>query len=436
MQLTFLLALVVAFSSLLSAKGRPIVAADVQLACSALACAIFLALAWWTGQLRRHLASDPSPLAESWLRRGEQWHGPGYLAFVLLTFGKFDFAEIAHSNWQLGRTVWGDDGVIVLALTLPLLLAWLLDPWVVCGQNASVSSAPFAKELARRARHTLVLPLVPVLLITGIADVERLFRPGGGASMGTAMAMLALVAIACTLPWLLRYCWPTRPLEAGPARSVIEATLSEAGVSVRQILRWETHGRMANAAMSGFLPPLRYLFVSDELLRRMNAEDLRAITAHEAAHCRHGHLTRLGLSLFIPFAGLSLIEPLLSSAGWATEAKTPLVILTVLGVWAVVHGRWARLLEHHADLAACRLLSGGSTIAPEAVATLGGALQTAGASAGGDWLHPSPAARIALLQALAGQPSAVAAFERRLRTAFRVQSLLILGLLLSWIWCV
>jgi Zn-dependent protease with chaperone function len=140
--------------------------------------------------------------------------------------------------------------------------------------------------------------------------------------------------------------------------------------------------------------------------------------------------------LFIPFAGLSLIEPLLSSAGWATEAKTPLVILTVLGVWAVVHGRWARLLEHHADLAACRLLSGGSTIAPEAVATLGGALQTAGASAGGDWLHPSPAARIALLQALAGQPSAVAAFERRLRTAFRVQSLLILGLLLSWIWCV
>jgi Zn-dependent protease with chaperone function len=438
MQLPFLLALVLAFSSLLSVEGRPVATPDVQLVGSALACALFLALSWWTGQIRQHLGPDHDGPMAKWLHWGERWHGVAYVAVVAVAFGWFDFAEIVHSNWQLRRMVWADDAVIVLALSLPLLGGWLLDPLTPPTQqrrSRSISTKAWGlRDVGMRARHAMLLPLVPILLITGIADLERLFRPANASSVGTPLAVLALVGIACTLPWLLRYCWPTRPLESGPARSLIEATLAEAGVNVRQILRWETHGRMANAAMTGFLPSLRYLLVSDELLRRMTGDDLRAITAHEAAHCRYGHLPRLGLSLIIPFVVLSMAEPLFLSTAWASLASTPLVVITVLGLWSFWHGRWARLLEHHADLAACRLLSHGSTIELEAVDTLDGALRKAGASSSGDWLHPSPAARIALLLELAGQPSAEAAFERRMRATFRAQSLVIVGLLLVWFW--
>ena len=60
----------------------------------------------------------------------------------------------------------------------------------------------------------------------------------------------------------------------------------------------------------GLLPRLRYLFVTDELLRRLTPTDLQVITAHEAAHCRFGHLPRLATSLAIPFFALLLGDPL------------------------------------------------------------------------------------------------------------------------------
>jgi hypothetical protein len=435
MQLTFLLALVLAFCSLLSAEGRPVVMADEQLAYSALACASFLALAWWTGQLRRHAGRDPSGLVARCLRRGEQALGPAYLAVVALVFIRFDFAEIVHSNWRLGAILWGDDGLVVLALMAPLVGAWLLDPLsVAVGETAVAepSRRQLAADVVRRARQTVLLPLVPVLLITGIADLERWLHPADHRESGTVLAAAALVVIACTLPWLLRICWPTCPLQPGPERSVIEATLVEAGVSVRQILRWETGGHLANAAMSGFLPRLRYLFVSDELLRRMGPEELRAMTAHEAAHCRHGHLTRLALSLVGPFVALSLADPMLASVVGTSAAWTPVTVLTILGLWAISHGRWARLLEHHADLAACQHLSGGARLLPESIAALDRALHTAGAGRG-DWLHPSSAARVALLELFAEQPAAADAFERRLLTAFRRQQLLTAALLIAWL---
>src|SRR5690606_19365836 len=146
-------------------------------------------------------------------------------------------------------------------------------------------------------------------------------------STWTAAAPLgALLVIAGTLPWLLRVCWPTWRLEAGSERAIIERTLAESGVSVRELLRWETAGRSADAAMSGVVPPLRYLFGSDELLRCLTAEQLRAITAHEAAHCRHGHLMRLGMSLAVPFAALSLADPLLGDASRGGALDMPLAI--------------------------------------------------------------------------------------------------------------
>jgi Zn-dependent protease with chaperone function len=429
MQLTFLLALVLAFVSLLGADGHPVDSADVQLVGSALACGTFLGLAWWTGQLRRHAGSEPTGLVAHCLRRGEQALGPAYLGAVGLAFVWFDFAEIVHSNWRLSRIVWGDDGVIVMALVMPLCGAWLLDPWTWpdAGVASHVRGARSVRMVLRRARQTLLLPLVPVLLIAGIADLERLLVPEVGSKGFAVVPLAVLVVIAATLPEWLRVCWPTSRLKPGPQRAIIQQILKDSQVRVREILRWETDGRLANAAMSGFLPSLRYLFVSDELLRCMTADQLRAITAHEAAHARHGHLARLGMSLMIPLAGLSLADPVLVEA-----AGMPLAVLAVLGVWAIAHGVWARLLEHHADVAACRLLSGGKMLAPAAIAALGGALEAAGAGRG-DWLHPSSSARVALLERLCSCPEAADAFERRVQWAFRLQELLLMALLVAWL---
>jgi Zn-dependent protease with chaperone function len=217
--------------------------------------------------------------------------------------------------------------------------------------------------------------------------------------------------------------------------------LSRAGVRVTQILHWETQGQVANAAISGLLPGLRYLFVTDELLERLDLEQLRAITAHEAAHCRHGHLSQLAVSLTIPLLALLSVNPLLTAVAGSESAvrdsaAAPLLTLAVLGLWSVWHGRWSRLLEHHADLAACRLVAEpDQAISADVVASYGQALRATGGDADGDWLHPAPTTRIAFLERLAREPAAERDFERRLRATTRWQWLLIGLLVATWVGC-
>ncbi len=436
MQLIFLLSLVIGFASLLNPAGTPTPAeADLKLTWSMLTCASVVAFAWWIGQLKHQLAQAQLQRWYAGIEWAERLHGVVYLVAMLLVFRAFDFAEIVLGNWRLDRFFLADDVAILVPLTMPLVCSWFL-----LAPNHTGHGNAVAERLADtwlRARHLILLPMVVILFLMAMADLQRIYSFPASDVARQLVSMFAVLAIVIALPWLLRWCWPTHPLEAGPARSLIESTLAAAGVSVGQILYWDTRGQLANAAMAGLLPRIRYLFVTDELLRRMTDRDLQAITAHEAAHCRFGHLPRLTASLAIPFLALLLGGSLLSAQDAVDLFRTPVFVLAVLGIWSVWHGRWARLLEHQADVAACRLLSGErSTLCPEAVEAFAQALRSTGAGPAGDWLHPSPAVRVALLHQFAAHPEAERGFERRLRLISRGQWLTIGLLAATWLYVV
>ncbi len=245
--------------------------------------------------------------------------------------------------------------------------------------------------------------------------------------------LLVMALFTAGLPWLLRYCWATRPLPDGPARRAISQLCQRAEIGIGEILEWDTSDQMVNAAISGFFPPLRYLFVSDGLLRRLTADEVLAVAAHELGHCRHRHLPRLVLSLGVPFFGLLLAGELLAQHAWLGNAGIPLLVSAILTGWAFVHGSWARQFEHQADLAGCLLLSGSDALTGEAIELFSRALWATSPRPAGDWLHPAPADRVTLLRRFLAEPAAHARFERQMTRLTRLQWELNLGLALAWL---
>ena len=413
MQLLILLAIVHAFSSLLNADDSPVDAAAEKLACSAIACASLVALAWWIGQLRRH-ATDTIRL---WTRRGEQFHAVMYLLSMMVMFGVLDFAQIVHANFQLSRFFLADDLVVGLALVLPLLASWVcfgdsyrLDATTITAQRCHV--------VWLQARHLLLLPLVPIFLLTGVGDVNRILLSqfSSNVEVGRGCAVVVCLAAVVGIPWILRGVWPTCRLGDSPNRFALEQAFASQGVRIRDILCWDTSGRMANAAVAGFLPSLRYLFVTDELLRRLRVEELRAIAAHEAAHLKLHHLRRLAVSLAIPFLVLAIVARPDSPWSWLPQVGVPTITVAILAAWAYGHSRWAKQLEYEADLFACQSLSrSGDRIDASALRQFTQALLATDPRPEGDWLHPRPDDRIRRLARWSVEPQDANRFQSRLK---------------------
>jgi Zn-dependent protease with chaperone function len=350
---------------------------------------------------------------------------------MALVFAVFDFATILHTNWHLGAVPVADELAVVATLAVPLLTSWALFAGAAPG---GVPGVRVATAVGCQVRHFLLLPLLPILVIAGGNDLLRALLPSVADAARGPLAGLVVCALVLGFPELLRRCWQTKVLASGPARERIVEMARRANVELNEILAWQTGMLSANAAVAGFLPKFRYLFVTDQLLWQLEPERLAAIAAHEVAHCRHHHLPRLALTLALPFAGGFVMSGIGHRLGVTLGAGSPLAALALLLLWSRVHCRWARAFEHQADLTACRLLSPGQELRRDAVETFGQALWATDPHPDGDWLHPAPAQRMAFLTAVLADRQTGIVFERRLRYSSIVQGAALALLLLGgWI---
>jgi STE24 endopeptidase len=286
------------------------------------------------------------------------------------------------------------------------------------------------------------LLLAPLIVLLAVHDGVRLLAPQWAASGGDAWVLFPMLALVWMLfPVLLRYVWHTRPLPPGPLRRRLQSLARQSGFETREILVWHTGGRVVNAAVAGFLRPLRYVFLSDGLLLQMSDEEVEAVFAHELGHLRHRHLWLRLLTVAAPLALWLLLEggfpgvidlawqPLAAAGvgaiGMGTHAALALLLVSALAVYAlVVFGYVARLLEHQADLFGCRLIGGEpgqqGDLPAGAVAAFSSALEKLAEACGkdrrrGGWQHGSIARRIEFLHNLCHRPNCELRFQRRVR---------------------
>ena len=291
-------------------------------------------------------------------------------------------------------------------------------------------------------RHYLGLLLVPLLAILAVRDAAELLAPQWLAEGHEAWVLMpALGLLLLGFPALLRYTWLTRPLEPGPLRSRLETLASKAGFPMRDILVWHTDGMICNAAVAGLLPRLRYVFLTDGLLQRLDEREVEAVFAHETAHVRQHHLLLRLLAMAAPVSlWLAAQQVFPDLVGWTLGSlRTGLPAAAFAAVGGVafylfwVFGYYSRMLEHQADLLGCRLLSGAASdrrpifqAALEKLAAANGTRRTARS-----WQHASLARRVAFLDRVWHDPRQESAFGRRLRWL----SGLLVALLLSPLVC-
>ncbi|HLA86247.1 MAG TPA: M48 family metalloprotease [Thermoguttaceae bacterium] len=199
---------------------------------------------------------------------------------------------------------------------------------------------------------------------------------------------------------------------------------------------------VVNAAVTGFWPRLRYVFLTDGLLEWLDNDQIAAVFGHELAHVRHRHLwlraaamlipLSLGLFVFYGFPGLVREGEIFArSAGLNLDSW--FAVPALVGMIAYVltfFGFYSRCLEYEADLAACR-----SIPTDEGVLVFCSALERLAAACGNrrsrTWQHGSIARRVDFLESVRRAPELGLRFDRRVRLLGGI----VIGLSLSPLIC-
>jgi STE24 endopeptidase len=316
------------------------------------------------------------------------------------------------------------------------------------------------QHLSDQIRHQALLILAPLALI--LAWTESLFfldaayaeeviaaLGEGGAALAFNGAQLFGVAIVFLIaPEMLRRIWSTRVLPPGDTRDALQRLLERQRVTCRQLLEWRTHGMLINAAVVGFVGPLRYILLSDALLEALSPQRIEAVMAHEVGHIRRRHLPWMLASVIAVF-GLTLWTMLLLASGAAAllqagggELGGLLEGIATLGailLSLMIFGFISRRFERQADAFAAQHLSGMTPdnashpiqITPEAAHTMAAALDDVArlnhvAKRRFTWRHGSIAGRQQALLSLVGRPVSGLPIDRTVR---RIKAASIVGLL-------
>jgi STE24 endopeptidase len=280
--------------------------------------------------------------------------------------------------------------------TLPPLLAWLASTWAQypadralreqsllnqLDQNLPVHAPPSTWQyVVAQFRLQVLFIALPIMLIVLLRDAALLACRALRINIGDVVnfqnwAMLAATALVFMLaPKLIRMVLSTRPLGDSALRQRLEAICRRMNLGCRDILLWQTHYSMGNAAVIGILPRIRYVLLSDLLLETMSDQQIEAVFAHELGHIVHRHMVwyvvffiSLTLALMGLSGGLSVLVPHVPAL--RTVSRDALEIL-VSGVGVllsifVLFGYVSRRFERQADVFAARMMESGWTQGPE-----------------------------------------------------------------------
>src|SRR5262249_32718678 len=138
------------------------------------------------------------------------------------------------------------------------------------------------------------------------------------------------------LPFLIRTLLGLRPMAEGPLRDRLQATADRMGLSISDILVWNTRSGMANALIIGLIPWARYVVFTDRMLEEFTHEEIPAVFGHELGHVNHGHmlysLAFLSTSMLaIGLAAENYLLPVLKSFGIWLADTWPLIFPAQLG---------------------------------------------------------------------------------------------------------
>ena len=486
MQFLFTISVLAAIFSAESAGDDPLSHAGCRLTIATLA----LFAVWISAHLiaRRFIRLWQSETLKNaiWLQRldrAQRYHAGFSLLITIGILFSLDWAQLIRVNSGFARLPLVNDFCLLLPTVLPLLLSWQayyrIDVAIAKSNPTSSQPESLSRYLCWQTRQHLAPLLVPAIGLLVVEDVLESLAPGWSAQEASWIwGIPGLLFVLVGFPFLLRRLWKTEKLADGPLKQTIEETIADQKLPIREVFIWHTGGRMINAAVTGFLPRMRYIFLTDALLARFSTEQVTAVLAHELGHVRGRHLLLRVLAMVtpalflmtmtqytpIPEASETAIHgttdqianaeqdsspstiPARLHAGFSFSAGELLLPIGLLAYAGVVLGRYSRFLELEADYLACCPINGtgdqetrSGRMSISQTENFLSMLAQLAASADSPpekatWLHPSLTYRGSFLLTLLKNPAAQIRFEKRARRSRElVMTTLALGIL---VYCV
>ena len=240
----------------------------------------------------------------------------------------------------------------MLIFILITAATWL--PWYYIHNKTNPSNWSLPAYMLHKFRYTFfILGLwLPGLLITEYFSNNPtiLQNPNLG-----IYSMLFLLLIAWIFPFFLKKFWGCKDLKNNELKEEIDKLTEKANVNIKQICSWRLGGNsIPNAAMVGFLPPFRYLFISTGLLKKVDKEEILGIIGHEIGHLKKQHIL---FYLYMSISLLSTIEPLIYN--YINNHITAILVIISFFAFYIrfIFGWFSRRFEREADLFSAELLN-------------------------------------------------------------------------------
>lgn len=401
----------------------------------------------------RALQRDPGERADI-LRlygRWKRWHQWGLVGFFLIALYVFGWGDTIHQA-GLAWPIPGFKALALAPLLVGLILGWLRQ-YDVERLNFEMVHYPDMNPFIGRAaylglhvRHNFLFVLPPMLLLI-VHESLLLAVPILKESQHTLlMAVVGIGLLAAALiiiPFFLRLFLGLRPLPDGPLRQRLMATAERLRFRVSDVLVWNTRNGVANAMVTGVLPWLRYVVVTDRLLEELNEDEIEAVFGHEVGHMKHHHM--FFYMVFI-LTSLMLLGGLWSAGNWWFEnADVPewlrhtvavwLILGIVTGYILVVFGWLSRRCERQADIFGAKTTSPAAFVsALEKVADLNG-IPRERPGFFSWWQHSTIADRIDFIERMQADPFLELNFQRRLGWTKWGVALCLTALVVTGLWC-
>ncbi|MBM4069545.1 MAG: hypothetical protein FJ271_11435 [Planctomycetes bacterium] len=429
------------------------------LACSALTWAGAAGFAMLAGnasrRLTRDLRADASRRSAIVRRFGSfrRLFAYGLIGFYVLA------VYLLGWGWVAGDVMPGRELALLSPLIAVLLLAWaqfhaLEKALHEVGMNAD--EPPFPGRLAYvalQARHNFLLVLPPILLVL-IEETALTLFPELQYQQGVMSVLAGMLVLSAFIgfPLLLRVILGLKRLPDSPLRERLLATARRHNLRFTDILLWDTRGTIANAMVTGTVPFLRYVVLSDRLIQDLDADEVEAVFGHEIGHVKHHHMFFYLGFLLMSLLALGIawqeitqaiartefarmcqanLEPWLLDSGLVTNL--PMLLLFALYVF-IVFGFLSRRCERQADVYGCRTMS---------IPVFIGALEKVARSNGihrdkpgwlSSWLHSTIAKRVEFLQRVHIDPVHERRFQKRVRTLQFATIMVLIGVLGGLCW--
>jgi Zn-dependent protease with chaperone function len=288
--------------------------------------------------------------------------------------------------------------------------------------------------LLTQIRHQFFIVIPPIFVMTILQILYIVFAGYDQNGYLPVLVMTGLlVAAFLTMPILLRLFLGLKPLPPGPLRERLENTARRLNFGYSNILVWHTRHLFANAMVTGFVPWIRYIILTDRLIEELTPDEIEAVFGHEVGHIKHHHLL-FYLAFFL--TSVILFSVLWDAAAeWITvdsikqaladvpyldaeDVNETLAMLSSFGKLALLgpymllfFGYLSRRCERQADLFGAQTVSTETFIgALEKVADINGIPRDRFS-----WLHPAIDKRIEFLREMRDHPTRVPSFHLSIR---------------------